>query len=52
MLALQHARVQLEQAEFLTRECHAALARHTEYVRACFEDLPEIRDFRWPSSAP
>jgi xylulose-5-phosphate/fructose-6-phosphate phosphoketolase len=52
MLALEHARVRPVQAEFLTRECHAALARHTEYVRAVFEDLPEIRDFRWPSAAP
>src|SRR6478752_5010798 len=47
MLALQHATQRLERAEQLTRECHAALARHSEYVRACFEDLPEIRDFRW-----
>lgn len=50
MLALEHARVRPAQAEYLTRECHAALARHHEYVRAVFEDLPEIRDFRWPSA--
>jgi len=51
-LALRHARSRPEQAEHLIRECHAALARHTEYVRACFEDLPEIRDFRWPERRP
>jgi hypothetical protein len=39
------------QLEVLTRECHAALARHAEYVRAIFEDLPELRDFRWPAGA-
>lgn len=47
-LALRHARRSPPDAAHLIRECHAALARHTEYVRACFEDLPEIRDFRWP----
>jgi xylulose-5-phosphate/fructose-6-phosphate phosphoketolase len=51
MLAVGHARRRPAQAELLLRECHAALARHTEYVRACFEDLPEIRDFRWPDGA-
>ncbi len=49
MLALKHARRRLAHAERLTRECQAALARHSEYVRACFEDLPEVRDFRWPA---
>jgi xylulose-5-phosphate/fructose-6-phosphate phosphoketolase len=51
MLALKHARRKPEQADRLTRECHAALARHDEYVRACFEDLPEIQGFRWPDAA-
>jgi xylulose-5-phosphate/fructose-6-phosphate phosphoketolase len=51
MLALKHARRKPEQAETLSRECKAALARHDEYVRACFEDLPEIQDFRWPDDA-
>ena len=50
MLALQHARRRPARAEVLSRECQAALARHAEYVRACFEDLPEIHDFRWPAS--
>ncbi len=48
MLALKNAKHPLDYAEQLARECSAALANHTEYVRACFEDLPEIRDFRWP----
>ncbi|HET9934631.1 MAG TPA: phosphoketolase family protein, partial [Polyangiaceae bacterium] len=46
-LALSHTRSKPPDVELLTRECHAALARHTEYVRECFEDLPEIKDFRW-----
>ncbi|HVY28936.1 MAG TPA: phosphoketolase family protein [Polyangiaceae bacterium] len=49
-LALEHARNRPPEAELLVRECHAALARHAEYVRACFEDLPEIKDFRWTAS--
>lgn len=51
-LALQHARRRPAASELLIRECHAMLVRHAEYVRACFEDLPEIRDFRWPGDAP
>jgi xylulose-5-phosphate/fructose-6-phosphate phosphoketolase len=46
-LALRHARHRPAYAEQLVQECGAALARHAEYVRACFEDLPDIRDFRW-----
>ncbi len=49
MLALQRSARSLETVEPLLRECRSMLARHHEYVRACFEDLPEIRDFRWPS---
>ena len=48
MLALEHTKTPLDYAELLLRECRAALANHAEYVRACFEDLPEIRNFRWP----
>ncbi len=47
-LALRNAKQRPEYAELLVRECSATLASHAEYVRACFEDLPEIRDFRWP----
>ncbi len=48
MLALKYAARAVDDGEALIRDCQAALTRHTEYVRACFEDLPEIRDFRWP----
>jgi xylulose-5-phosphate/fructose-6-phosphate phosphoketolase len=51
MLALKHSVRQPARTELLTRECQAVLARHSEYVRACFEDLPEIKGFRWPTSA-
>jgi len=47
MLALKYAARAVDDGEALIRDCQAALTRHTEYVRACFEDLPEIRDFRW-----
>ncbi len=52
MLALQNAKHPPEYAEQLARECSAILVNHAEYVRACFEDLPEIRDFRWPAENP
>jgi xylulose-5-phosphate/fructose-6-phosphate phosphoketolase len=29
-------------------ECHALLEQHHSYVREHFEDMPEVRDFRWP----
>jgi xylulose-5-phosphate/fructose-6-phosphate phosphoketolase len=48
MLALEHAARRPGHADQLVRECRAVLSRHHEYVRACYEDLPEIRDFRWP----
>ena len=34
----------------LVRECRRMLERHAAYVREHFEDLPEIRDWKW--SAP
>jgi xylulose-5-phosphate/fructose-6-phosphate phosphoketolase len=48
MLALKYTKKPLDYAELLVRECKATLGNHAEYVRACFEDMPEIRDFRWP----
>ncbi len=32
----------------LAEHCHEMLARHHVYVRANFEDMPEIRDWVWP----
>ena len=49
--ALRYSSLDPELVSELSRECRAVLGRHNEYVRACFEDLPEIRNFRWPSSA-
>jgi len=45
MEALRRARRKPPEAESLTRECEAMLARHNSYVRERFEDLPEIRDW-------
>jgi xylulose-5-phosphate/fructose-6-phosphate phosphoketolase len=45
MEALRRARRKPPEADALTRECEAMLARHHDYVRERFEDLPEIRDW-------
>ena len=31
----------------LARHCRAMLERHAAYIREHFEDLPEVRDWRW-----
>jgi xylulose-5-phosphate/fructose-6-phosphate phosphoketolase len=31
----------------LIQECDAMLARHYDYVRTHFEDMPEVRDWVW-----
>ncbi|HWZ89979.1 MAG TPA: hypothetical protein VNW92_14050, partial [Polyangiaceae bacterium] len=36
-------------ANLLIDECQALLKKHSSYVREHLEDLPEIRDFRWPA---
>src|ERR1019366_2207777 len=48
MEALRRSRRIPAGAEDLNRYCAAQLQRHHEYVREYFEDMPEIRDWRWP----
>ncbi|MCF3937059.1 MULTISPECIES: phosphoketolase family protein [Gordonia] len=45
--ALRRARRVPERSEELAEHCRGQLARHHEYVREHFEDLPEIRDWTW-----
>ena len=47
--ALRHARRPPDNADLLIDECRAQLKRHSRYVRAELEDLPEIRDWSWAS---
>jgi xylulose-5-phosphate/fructose-6-phosphate phosphoketolase len=49
MDALRRARRSPANASALTAECNAILARHAQYVRTHFEDLPEIRDWTVPA---
>jgi xylulose-5-phosphate/fructose-6-phosphate phosphoketolase len=45
--ALRRARRIPENGVELAMHCQAMLARHQAYIRANFEDLPEIRDWTW-----
>ena len=45
MEALRRALRKPPDSDVLMRECESMLARHSEYVREHFEDLPEIRDW-------
>ena len=45
--ALKRAKRPPDHAELLADECRAMLKKHTAYVREHFEDMPEIRDFKW-----
>ncbi len=47
--ALRRARRPPSDADLLIDECAAILKRHRAYVREHLEDLPEIRDWTWPS---
>jgi xylulose-5-phosphate/fructose-6-phosphate phosphoketolase len=46
--ALRRARRAPEGAAELERHCNDMLARHHDYVREHFEDMPEIAQWRWP----
>jgi xylulose-5-phosphate/fructose-6-phosphate phosphoketolase len=46
--ALRRARRVPDGAEELERHCNDMLARHHDYVREHFEDMPEIAQWRWP----
>jgi xylulose-5-phosphate/fructose-6-phosphate phosphoketolase len=47
MEALRRARARPPEADALQQECEAMLAKHTVYVREHFEDMPEIRDWKF-----
>jgi xylulose-5-phosphate/fructose-6-phosphate phosphoketolase len=46
--ALRRSRRAPEHGEELARYCQTQLARHHDYVRENFEDLPEVRNWTWP----
>jgi xylulose-5-phosphate/fructose-6-phosphate phosphoketolase len=46
--ALRRSRRAPEHGEELARYCQTQLARHHDYVRENFEDLPEVQDWTWP----
>jgi xylulose-5-phosphate/fructose-6-phosphate phosphoketolase len=48
MEALRRSRRAPAGGAALHEYCTAQLRRHHEYVRAHFEDMPEIREWRWP----
>ncbi|MDQ1661649.1 MAG: xylulose-5-phosphate/fructose-6-phosphate phosphoketolase [Blastococcus sp.] len=45
--ALRHARRTPQGGEELAAHCRGMLARHHAYIREHFEDLPEVRNWRW-----
>lgn len=47
ILALQHAERVRHLAPPFIQECNAMLAKHHNYVRTYFEDMPEVRDWVW-----
>jgi xylulose-5-phosphate/fructose-6-phosphate phosphoketolase len=46
--ALRRSRRQLPNTAALIEECSGMFARHHAYVARELEDLPEIRNWRWP----
>ncbi len=49
LAALNRARRIPEGGDRLADLCQEMLARHHDYVREHFEDLPEVRDWTWPA---
>jgi xylulose-5-phosphate/fructose-6-phosphate phosphoketolase len=47
MLALQYANRVRNLAPALIQECNDILTKHHSYIRANFEDMPEVRDWVW-----
>jgi xylulose-5-phosphate/fructose-6-phosphate phosphoketolase len=45
--ALRHARRTPQGGEELAAYCRQMLARHHGYIREHFEDMPEVRNWRW-----
>ena len=50
MDAIRRARRPLADAAERTADCVRALERHRAYIAEHFEDLPEIRDWKWPNA--
>jgi len=49
--ALRRANRSDSRATALAEHCRAMLERHHGYVREHLEDMPEVRDWTWTSSA-
>jgi len=47
MLALQYTNRVSNLAPALIQECNDLLTKHHSYIRANFEDMPEVRDWVW-----
>jgi xylulose-5-phosphate/fructose-6-phosphate phosphoketolase len=45
--ALRHARRTPQGGEELAAHCREMLARHHDYIREHFEDLPEVANWQW-----
>jgi xylulose-5-phosphate/fructose-6-phosphate phosphoketolase len=48
--AVRRARRLVDGAPALVEHCQTMLRRHGEYIVEHFEDMPEIRDWTWPTA--